>query len=213
MMIGQSATGQVELRPFINYLWCSLKFFPLFAIIKSLWRSCEVQWCDLLRLWSVQTFCQSLSTHNQGHEIYNLSEKELLYKQRISLELLEVKSILSVGFKIWHYLILHLGGFVSNLSPLRWPTGSPLVSRGSEAWSYMSFRSNIFNNCDRDHWHEHGYVVGDGWVIMAKLRRIFFSRCFPNLNIAKGTTDPRVGFISQDHKSWRYYNFRISMKR
>ena len=26
----------------------------------------------------------------QGHEIYNLSEKELLYKQRISLELLEV---------------------------------------------------------------------------------------------------------------------------
>ena len=100
MMIGQSATGQVELRPFINYLWCSLKFFPLFAIIKSLWRSCEVQWCDLLRLWSVQTFCQSLSTHNQGHEIYNLSEKELLYKQRISLELLEVKSILSLAFKI-----------------------------------------------------------------------------------------------------------------
>ena len=27
---------------------------------------------------------------SQGHEIYNLSEKELLYKQRISLELLEV---------------------------------------------------------------------------------------------------------------------------
>ena len=106
MMIGQSATGQVELRPFINYLWCSLKFFPLFAIIKSLWRSCEVQWCDLLRLWSVQTFCQSLSTHNQGHEIYNLSEKELLYKQRISLELLEVKSILSVAFK---FLALALG--------------------------------------------------------------------------------------------------------
>ena len=105
-MIGQSATGQVELRPFINYLWCSLKFFPLFAIIKSLWRSCEVQWCDLLRLWSVQTSCQSLSTHNQGHEIYNLSEKELLYKQRISLELLEVKSILSVAFK---FLALALG--------------------------------------------------------------------------------------------------------
>ena len=29
----------------------------------------------------------------QGHEIYNLSEKELLYKQRISLELLEVMKV------------------------------------------------------------------------------------------------------------------------
>ena len=134
-MIGQSATGQVQLVssqkikkdkvinclwwwsvnlplarwnfvPFINHLWCSLKFFPLFAIIKSLWRSCEVQWCNLLRLWPMQTVCKSLSTHYQGHEIYNLSEKELLYKQRISLELLEVKFILSVGFKIWHYLTL-----------------------------------------------------------------------------------------------------------
>ena len=170
-MIGQSATGQVQLLfslkikkdkvinclwwwsvnlrlarwnfvPFINYLRCSLKFFPLFAIIKSLWRSCEVQWCNLLRLWPMQTFCQSLSTHYQGHEIYNLSEKELLYKQRISLELLEVKFILSVAFKFLalalgnpvlksrHSLTLHLEGFVSNLPHLRWPTGSPLVSRG-----------------------------------------------------------------------------------
>ena len=30
---------------------------------------------------------------SQGHEIYNLSEKELLYKQRISLELLEVMKV------------------------------------------------------------------------------------------------------------------------
>ena len=43
---------------------------------------------------------------SQGHEIYNLSEKELLYKQRISLELLEVKFILSVAFK---FLALALG--------------------------------------------------------------------------------------------------------
>ena len=39
------------------------------------------------------------------------------------------------------------------------------------------------------------------------------------INIAKGTTDPRVEFISQDHSSQftnlehMYYNFRISNKR
>jgi len=35
-------------------------------------------------------------------------------------------------------------------------------------------------------------------------------------NIAKGTTDPRVAFISQDHSTeftyWTYYNLRISAK-
>ena len=135
MMIGQSATGQVQLRfsqkiktdKIINYLWwwsvnlrlARWNFVPLSIIFDVHWSSFlsllssshfddrgEVQWCDLLRLWSVQTFCQSLSTHYQGHEIYNLSEKELLYKQRISLELLEVKSILSVAFK---FLALALG--------------------------------------------------------------------------------------------------------
>ena len=39
------------------------------------------------------------------------------------------------------------------------------------------------------------------------------------MKIAKGTTDPRVEFISQDHSSQftnlehMYYNFRISNKR
>ena len=34
-----------------------------------------------------------------------------------------------------------------------------------------------------------------------------------SLNIAKGTTDPRVEFISQvPHKSWSNFNFGISIK-
>ena len=41
---------------------------------------------------------------SQGHEIYNLSEKELLYKQRISLELLEVMKVKV----IWQHLSLLL---------------------------------------------------------------------------------------------------------
>ena len=37
------------------------------------------------------------SAAGQGHEIFNLTEKELLYKQKIGMELLEVANIISPG--------------------------------------------------------------------------------------------------------------------
>ena len=39
-----------------------------------------------------------------------------------------------------------------------------------------------------------------------------FKPRYQKKNIAKGTTDPRVEFISQVHKSWSNYNFRILIK-
>lgn len=47
------------------------------------------------------------SATGQGHEIYNLSEKELLYKQRISLELLEVANRISPGISRLRGVILY----------------------------------------------------------------------------------------------------------
>ena len=43
--------------------------------------------------------CQMIgqSAAGQGHEIFNLTEKELLYKQKIGMELLEVANIISPG--------------------------------------------------------------------------------------------------------------------
>jgi len=53
--------------------------------------------------------CQMIgqSATGQGHEIYNLSEKELLYKQRISLELLEVANRISPGISRLRGVILY----------------------------------------------------------------------------------------------------------
>ena len=43
--------------------------------------------------------CQMIgqSATGQGHEIFNLTEKELLYKQKIGMELLEVANKISPG--------------------------------------------------------------------------------------------------------------------
>ena len=40
------------------------------------------------------------SATGQGHEIFNLTEKELLYKQKIGMELLEVANTISPGVVI-----------------------------------------------------------------------------------------------------------------
>ena len=44
--------------------------------------------------------CQMIgqSATGQGHEIFNLTEKELLYKQKIGMELLEVANKISPGW-------------------------------------------------------------------------------------------------------------------
>ena len=53
----------------------------------------------------------------------------------------------------------------------------------------------------------------------AYIAAVFRKIMTKTINIAKGTTDPRVEFISQDHSSQftnlehMYYNFRISNKR
>ena len=79
-MIGQSATGQVGST---NHRRVSMIYTLVLPSKKRLIRlECFfVHWL----------FSGATSTcDSQGHEIYNLSEKELLYKQRIGLELLEV---------------------------------------------------------------------------------------------------------------------------
>ena len=49
--------------------------------------------------------CQSEA--GQGHEIFNLTEKELLYKQKIGMELLEVANIISPGISRLRGVILY----------------------------------------------------------------------------------------------------------
>ena len=47
------------------------------------------------------------SAAGQGHEIFNLTEKELLYKQKIGMELLEVANIISPGISRLRGVILY----------------------------------------------------------------------------------------------------------
>ena len=53
--------------------------------------------------------CQMIgqSAAGQGHEIFNLTEKELLYKQKIGMELLEVANIISPGISRLRGVILY----------------------------------------------------------------------------------------------------------
>jgi len=53
--------------------------------------------------------CQMIgqSANGQGHEIFNLSEKELVYKQKIALELLEVANRISPGISRLRGVILY----------------------------------------------------------------------------------------------------------
>ena len=51
--------------------------------------------CQDIKLALCQMIGQSAA--GQGHEIFNLTEKELLYKQKIGMELLEVANIISPG--------------------------------------------------------------------------------------------------------------------
>ena len=74
----------------------------------------EINWAFTIHLFSScqdikLALCQMIgqSATGQGHEIYNLSEKELLYKQRISLELLEVANRISPGISRLRGVILY----------------------------------------------------------------------------------------------------------
>ena len=49
------------------------------------------------KYWPTIVLLPNIDPWTQGHEIFNLTEKELLYKQKIGMELLEVANIISPG--------------------------------------------------------------------------------------------------------------------